>query len=67
MCLVTERCKSCYYSSGNRAGYEHLSSITCDYNLIEHHTRGCLAGDKCDKYRPGRRQPKSIKLPRKGG
>ena len=58
MCLVTERCKSCYFSSANRAGYDNLADVTCDYYLIMHKRRGCPAGDKCDKYKPGEREKK---------
>lgn len=40
--MVSERCRSClYYTSRDRI---------CNYILITSHSRGCLAGDDCDKY-----------------
>ena len=48
MSVVTKRCKSCIYYRTNSTG--HTGMPTCDFILIEGHSRGCPAGDECDKY-----------------
>lgn len=40
--MVSERCRSCLY-------YTSRDGI-CNYILITSHSRGCHAGDDCDKY-----------------
>lgn len=61
--LLTKRCRKCQYckilsSSGN--------VMTCDYILIERHSRGCDPGDACTKYKPGRKKRKKVGLRLKG-
>lgn len=56
MSLVTDRCRSCWYSSSNRAGYDG-GVVTCDYILLEAKRRPCEAGDACTVYRKGQRRP----------
>lgn len=48
--LVTDRCKACVYS-----GSIHKKSPTyyCIYILFAGHSRGCPAGDKCNKFIAG--------------
>lgn len=45
MCLVTERCEKCKYK-----GEVMFWEPCCDYILIAGKSRGCPAGDECDKY-----------------
>ena len=45
MCLVTERCEKCKYK-----GEVLFGEPCCDYILITGKSRGCPAGDECDKY-----------------
>ena len=63
MAVVTERCKSCIYYRTNSTG--HTCVPSCDYILIEGHSRGCPAGDECDKYTRSVRTAKRgmIRLP----
>ena len=44
MCLVTERCEKCKYK-----GEVMFWEPCCDYILIAGKSRGCPAGDECDK------------------
>lgn len=44
--IVTERCWSCKYFSGDKDKYP-----CCDYIGHTGHSRGCPAGDDCDKYK----------------
>ena len=45
MCLVIERCEKCKYK-----GEVLFREPCCDYILIVGKSRGCPAGDECDKY-----------------
>ena len=45
MCLVTERCEKCKYK-----GEVLFGESCCDYILIAGKSRGCPAGDECDKF-----------------
>ena len=45
MCLVTERCEKCKYK-----GEVLFGEPCCDYILITGKSRGCPAGDECDKF-----------------
>ena len=45
MCLVTERCEKCKYK-----GEVLFGEPCCDYILIAGKSRGCPAGDECDKF-----------------
>ena len=51
MSLVTARCRKCKYFS--KANGHHYSYAACNYILHEGHSRGCPAGDECDKYDEG--------------
>ena len=45
MSLVTERCEKCKYK-----GEVMFWEPCCDYILITGKSRGCPAGDECDKF-----------------
>lgn len=45
MSLVTERCEKCKYK-----GEVLFGEPCCDYILIVGKSRGCPAGDECDKF-----------------
>ena len=45
MSLVTERCEKCKYK-----GEVMFWEPCCDYILIAGKSRGCPAGDECDKF-----------------
>ena len=45
MCLVTKRCEKCKYK-----GEVLFGEPCCDYILIAGKSRGCPAGDECDKF-----------------
>ena len=45
MCLVTKRCEKCKYK-----GEILFGEPCCDYILIAGKSRGCPAGDECNKY-----------------
>ena len=45
MCLVTKRCEKCKYK-----GEILFGESCCDYILIAGKSRGCPAGDECDKF-----------------
>ena len=46
----------CKYRSTNRGLF-----VSCDYILFEGKSRGCKAGNDCDKYCPGQRGSLYIK------
>lgn len=48
MSVVTDRCKDCVYYRSNSTGHSVLP--TCDYILVEYHSRGCPAGDECTHF-----------------
>lgn len=48
-----KKCLKCVYVGGNKRS----RVPTCDYILIEGHTRGCSVLN-CDKYKPGKAKRK---------
>lgn len=56
--IYKTKCTSCqYYCRG---------SLSCDYILVEEHSRGCDWGDACAKYKRGRKKREKVDLRLKG-
>lgn len=48
-CDNSEKCKTCKYKAGEDAMYK------CNYITIVGHSRGCEPGNKCTKYKRGKK------------
>ena len=44
------KCKTCKYRGYLGNGTTARGDLYCDYISYEKHSRGCEAGDNCDKY-----------------
>lgn len=56
--LKRNRCRFCIYAGRSAINYDDFGMMTCDYILIEGHSRGCPP-DRCDKFVWGERISKN--------